>query len=426
MARSLLMNIYDMALKFYFGVIRLISSRHHKAKLMTEGRIGLVDKLKAQRSPQDRYIWIHASSLGEFEQGRPLIEKIKEQYTEYKVCLTFFSPSGYEVRKDYPLADIVTYLPYDTSSDLQAFIDILAPERAIFIKYEVWLHTLSYLKEKGVPTYLVSAIFRPQQIFFKPYGQIFREALDCYTWIFVQNEASYILLQSIGLKHLSIAGDTRTDRVWDIKSSAQDDSIVEAFVRGAHEEGQKILMVGSSWEEDETTYLPLLEQDPRWRIVIVPHEISTKRIQTLRARLKHNSVLCHTEVHSLDELTDVRVLIVDKMGLLSSLYKYTDVAYIGGGFGRGIHNTLEAAVYDVPILFGPKYHKFMEAEALVATEAAFCVHTDQEVVQVLDRLFEDSYRMTVGARAGAYIQSNLGSTDAIMSGIFTSSKSSEA
>lgn len=417
--RSLSMNIYDMTLKAYFGVIRLIASRHRKAGLMTSGRKGLLDKLRAQRKPGDRYIWIHASSLGEFEQGRPLIEKLKEKHPEYKICLTFFSPSGYEVRKDYPLADIVTYIPYDTSSDLRPFIDILSPEKAIFIKYEIWLNTLFYLKEKGIPTYLISAIFRPTQIFFKSYGRIFRDALCCYSWIFVQNEDSFKLLKSIGVDGLSIAGDTRTDRVWDIKNNAKDDAFVEAFVGEAHAQGQKVMMVGSSWEEDERVYLPALIHDDRWRVIIVPHEITEKHIKSIRDTVPNSiNIALHTESPTVEALKETRVLIVDRMGLLSSLYKYTDMAYIGGGFGRGIHNTLEAAVYDCPILFGPNHHKFMEAKALLACGAAFSVNSTEDVIAYLNLLFDENARQSIGAKAGAYIRSNLGSTDIIIKGIF--------
>ena len=413
------MNIYDMTLKAYFGVIRLISSRHRKAGLMTSGRKDLLDKLRVQRNPYDHYIWIHASSLGEFEQGRPLIEKLKEQYPEYKICLTFFSPSGYEVRKDYPLVDIVTYIPYDTSSDLKPFIDILSPEKVIFIKYEIWLNTLFYLKEKQIPTYLISAIFRPTQIFFKSYGRIFRDALQCYSWIFVQNKESFNLLKGIGINFLSIAGDTRTDRVWDIKNNAKDDTIVETFVREAHTRGQKVMMVGSSWEEDEKVYLPSLNENDKWRVIIVPHEITEKHIKSIREGIPAGmTVAFHTEDPTSEVLKEIQILVVDRMGLLSSLYKYTDVAYIGGGFGRGIHNTLEAAVYGCPILFGPNYHKFMEAKALLSCGAAFSVSTTDEVTTHLNHLFDDDARKNIGAKAEEYIQANLGSTDIIINGIF--------
>lgn len=413
------MNIYDMTLKAYFGVIRLISSRHRKAGLMTSGRKGLLDKLRARRNPEDRYIWIHASSLGEFEQGRPLIEKLKAQHPEYKICLTFFSPSGYKVRKDYPLADIVTYIPYDTSSDLKLFIDILSPEKAIFIKYEIWLNTLFYLKEKNIPTYLISAIFRPTQVFFKFYGSIFREALHCYSWIFVQNEESFDLLKGVGIDRLSIAGDTRTDRVWDIKNHAKDDALVEAFVTEAHTQGQKVMMIGSSWEEDEKVYLPALSQNNKWRAIIVPHEITEKHIKSIRDSVPSGmTVVLHTENPTIEALKDAQILVVDRMGLLSSLYKYTDIAYIGGGFGRGIHNTLEAAVYGCPILFGPNHHKFMEAKALLSCGAAFSVSSTEDVAGHLKLLFDDNTRKNIGSKAEEYIQSNLGSTDIIIKGIF--------
>ncbi len=243
--------------------------------------------------------------------------------------------------------------------------------------------------------------------------------MRCYSWIFVQNEDSFKLLKSIGVDGLSIAGDTRTDRVWDIKNNAKDDAFVEAFVGEAHAQGQKVMMVGSSWEEDERVYLPALIHDDRWRVIIVPHEITEKHIKSIRDTVPNSiNVALHTESPTVEALKETRVLIVDRMGLLSSLYKYTDMAYIGGGFGRGIHNTLEAAVYDCPILFGPNHHKFMEAKALLACGAAFSVNSTEDVIAYLNLLFDENARQSIGAKAGAYIRSNLGSTDIIIKGIF--------
>lgn len=408
-----------MTLKIYFGVIRLISSRHRKARLMTEGRKGLLENLKEHRQPGDRYIWIHASSLGEFEQGRPLIEKIKSQHPEYKICLTFFSPSGYEVRKDYKLADIVTYMPYDTSKELKSFINILAPEKVIFIKYEIWLNTMSYLKACNIPTYLISAIFRPSQIFFRPYGQIFRDALKSYSWIFVQNEESLSLLKNIGIQKLSIAGDTRTDRVWDIKNNAQSDDIVARFVEEAHNNDQVILLAGSSWEQDEKVYLPACLKNDKIRTIIVPHEITEKHIRGIKESVPTDiKVGLHTQINSPEDSKNIDILVVDRMGLLSSLYKYVDIAYIGGGFGKGIHNILEAAVYNLPILFGPNFHRFMEANELIRRGAAFPIQNTEDVTKELQRLTDDIYRTKTGELSGEYIRSNLGSTEIILRSIF--------
>ncbi len=420
--KSLYMSIYDMALKGYFSVIRLLSPIHRKARLMTQGRRGLLKKLKERRDPDSKYVWIHAASLGEFEQGRPLIERLKASNPEYKICLTFFSPSGYEVRKDYPLADIVLYIPYDTSPSLRKFIDILSPEKAIFIKYEIWLHTLSYLKSKSIPTFLISAIFRPEQHFFRPKGEIFREGLRSFRHIFVQNEESARLLSGIGIEQVSITGDTRMDRVLDICANAKTDPIVETFAEDAHRHGKKVVIVGSSWEEDEDVYLPVFREYGDVRLIIVPHEITEKHTRHIKEQVSPDTrVLLHTEVTDLEAVRDADLLVVDRMGLLSSLYRYADIAYIGGGFGRGIHNTPEAAVYGVPVIFGPKYRKFMEAVGLIAAGGGFSVEGRDDLSRLMYSLLSDeAYRKRTGAKAAAYISAGKGSTEKVYNSIFNS------
>ena len=408
------MVLYDFALGLYFGFLRVVAPLHTKARKMVRGRADTLPTLRKLRQPDKDYIWIHASSLGEFEQGRPLIELLKEKHPSLHICLTFFSPSGYEVRKDYPLADIVTYLPFDTSSDLPRFLDLLRPKIAIFVKYEFWLHTLDALHRREIPTYLISAIFRPTQIFFKKYGNTFRQRLSYYDHIFVQNAESANLLAGIGITSVSVGGDTRMDRVLHIARSSHNIPFFERIKERAKRESVRIVVVGSSWEEDESIYLPLFESIPQLFTIIVPHEITERHISSIRS-LSSREVLLYTEYEDKD-LTNLTstTLVVDTVGMLSSLYAYADFAYIGGGFGKGIHNTAEAAVYGIPVIFGPKYEKFREAKALIEVGGGYTVKDSSGLESILVQwLSEDEALQRAGKAAGDYISSESGATEKI-------------
>ena len=404
--------LYEIGAGAYFAGIGLASSFHPKARLMTEGRKETLSRIKEKRKPGDRYLWLHASSLGEFEQGRPLIEAVKKEHPEIKVCLTFFSPSGYEVRKNYAGADIVAYLPFDTSADLRSFLDLLAPEMAVFVKYEFWLNALSLLREKGTPTYLISAKFRPSQPFFKPWGGLFREALKGFTEIFVQEKGSLDLLKGIGIDRVTVAGDTRADRVIEIAEHAEPLPVVEAFAKG-----KPVLIVGSSWDKDEERYLPFLKaQRGNMLTIIAPHEVHEERIVSLLESLKPLKAHRYTQ-GTPPEGTEV--LVIDRIGILSSVYAYGTIAYIGGGFGAGIHNTLEPAVYGLPVIFGPRHEKFAEALALLERGGAFSYETEEELSGILSKLLDDpDFCQKAGRAAGDFVRESSGATRTILSKLF--------
>ena len=404
--------LYEIGAGAYFAGIGLASSFHPKARLMTRGRRETLARIRERRKPGDRYLWLHASSLGEFEQGRPLIEAVKKEHPEIKVCLTFFSPSGYEVRKNYAGADIVAYLPFDTSSDLRAFLDLLAPEMAIFVKYEFWLNALSLLRERGIPTYLISAKFRPSQPFFKPWGGLFREALKGFTEIFVQEKGSLDLLRSIGIDRVTVAGDTRADRVIEIAEHAEKLPIVEAFAIE-----KPVLVVGSSWDKDEERYLPFLkEHRGELLTIIAPHEVHEERIVSLLESLKPLKAHRYTKGVPPE---GTEVLVIDRIGILSSVYAYGTIAYIGGGFGAGIHNTLEPAVYGLPVLFGPKYGKFAEALSLLERGGAYSIETAEELSEILGRLLSDpAFCQRASREARDFVRESAGATRLILSRLF--------
>lgn len=388
---------------------------------MLQGRRESISILRSKRhNPLDRWIWIHVASLGEFEQARPLIERIHTEHPEYKIALTFFSPSGYNQIKDYPLVDLVTYLPFDTSRKLRPFIELLNPELVVFIKYEFWLNTLSILREKQVPTYLVSAIFREDQPFFKPItAKIFRKGLETFRKIFVQNSHSVKLLEQIGFtQNVVLAGDTRIDRVIRIQEQGQKIPKIEQLAKTAHQSGMKVVACGSTWPADEELLIPLLLEHRAAFPIIIPHEIGEAHIEQIITLSKGRA----TRYSQWDgsHPKQIELLIVDQIGLLSSLYRYADIAYIGGGFGRGIHNTLEAAVYSVPVIFGPKYQKFAEAHALIKSGGGFSIQNGQELSETLETLLTDATTLKhAGDSAGAVVLSQAGATDKILQGIFT-------
>ncbi len=407
--------IYNLGVATYRNIVRLGAAfRKPKAKLMLRGQRRCFRTLQRKLDPSGGYIWIHASSLGEFEQGRPLIEMIKREQPDARILLTFFSPSGYEVRKNFSKVDTVVYLPFDLPGNVKQFLDLVQPSMAIFVKYEFWGNYLNALKRRGVPTYIISSIFRPKQIFFRPWGGIFRKMLKCFDTIFVQNEESRELLAGIGFKdNVIIAGDTRFDRVADVKAAAREFPLVAKFV----EKAPFTLVMGSSWPPDEDIVIPYFNAHREMKLIIAPHEFDRHRLHTLMSKLSRPARFYSEATQQNIESADC--LIIDSFGLLSSLYRYGQAAYIGGGFGAGIHNINEAAVYNIPVIFGPKYQKFQEAFDLIALDGAMSIHDSDTFSAAMDPLLENEpLRLKCGKAAGGYIQSHLGGTKLIYDHIF--------
>lgn len=425
------MNIlYNVGTRAYFLGIRLAAAcGHRKAKLMEEGRKDWAERLSAKMAevkaqhPTPHFIWFHAASLGEFEQGRPLIEALREKYPQYQILQTFFSPSGYEVRKNYKGADIVCYLPYDTPAECRRFLDIARPELAFFVKYEFWGNILEELSRRQIPTYLISGIFRERQAFFKPWGGMLRPVLKNFRHLFVQDEESRRLLASIGFQqNVTICGDTRFDRVIAIQQQAKQYPWAEEFV-AAPASGQKpfTLVAGSSWPKDEDILLDYFNRHPEMKLIIAPHEIHEEHIQSIISKLKR-PYLRYSELKKICEQGadwSCSCIIIDAIGFLSSIYRYGDVAYIGGGFGVGIHNTLEAAVYGMPVIFGPNHTAFREALGLLDAQGGFTISNAQEFETLMNRFLSDStYMQLAGQKAGDYVQSESGATETIFSSVF--------
>lgn len=406
--------IYDLGIAAYRNAVKIAAIRNPKAKLMLRGQRRCFRTLQRKLDPAGGYIWIHASSLGEFEQGRPLIEKIKRDQPDARILLSFFSPSGYEVRKNFSKVDTVVYLPFDLSYNVKKFLDIVKPSMAIFVKYEFWGNYLSALKHRGIPTYIISAIFRPGQIFFKPWGGMFRKMLKCFDTLFVQNEQSRDLLAKIGIDNVIIAGDTRFDRVADVRAAAREFSLVAKFVENAH----FTLVMGSSWPPDEDIVIPYFNNHREMKIIIAPHEFDRQRLHILMSKLSRPARFYSEATQQ--NVASADCLIIDSFGLLSSLYRYGQAAYVGGGFGAGIHNINEAAVYGIPVIFGPKHHKFQEASDLIEQDGAMSIHDADTFSAAMDPLLEnEALRLQCGRIAGDYIQAHLGGTQLIYDHIFT-------
>lgn len=399
--------IYNTAIHALSCGLRLGALRSPKLRKMRSGQQAAPGYLSERIDPATRPIWIHAASLGEFEQGRPLIERIRRQYPDRKILLTFFSPSGYEVRKNYPQVDAVSYLPLDTPRRVRRFLDLVNPSVAIFIKYEFWGNYLRELERRRIPTYIISAIFRPGQIFFKPWGGSFRRMLRSFKTIYVQDQASADLLASIGVKNTVVAGDTRFDRVTDIMNTTAAMPEIERFARS----GSLCVIAGSSWPQDEDIYIPWFNAHPDIKLIIAPHEFDAERIAALSRRLTNGAATLSTY----DGDTAPQTLIVDCFGKLAAMYRYCSIAYIGGGFGAGIHNINEAAVYDLPVIFGPRYSKFKEAVDLISLRGAFTVSSRQQFDIVMDSLLDPATRSEAAHTAGDYVRSQLGATDRIFS-----------
>lgn len=405
--------LYNLGIQLYGIMLRIAALFHPKAKSWVEGRRHWPQKLQANWPPKSKQarlrIWLHAASLGEFEQGRPIIEALKKNFPDCHILLSFFSPSGYEIRKDYPVADYVCYLPLDTAKQANDFVRMTKPDLAIFVKYEFWHHHLSALKQRNIPTLLVSATFRPQQIFFKPYGAFFRQMLQQFSHIFVQDQSSLALLQKQAIKNLEKAGDTRVDRVMAIAKEAKDFPKVNAFIRE-----ESVLVAGSTWPADEKHLFPLIKAlaAKNWRFIIAPHEIHPDRLASLEQGLPCPSI----RYSQLEEAGDyaAQVLIIDNIGMLSSLYRYGKIAYIGGGFGQGIHNILEPVAFGLPVLFGPKHQKFTEAVALLESGGAISIQDASSLQKAMQKLAEQHQYTQASQAALDYLAYNRGATDLVI------------
>lgn len=401
--------IYNIGIGLYDCGISIASLWNTKARLLREGRRDTLSRMATQIAHGQRIAWVHAASLGEFEQGRPIIERLKATNPDIKILLTFFSPSGYEIRKNFSGADYIYYLPSDRPKNVKRFLDIVNPTFAIFIKYEFWLNYLEELRRRDIATYLVSAIFRPRSIFFQPWGGAWRRALSGYKRIFVQNISSAQLLRGIGIENTLVAGDTRFDRVAAIARDAKPIPIIERF------KGQNRLFVaGSTWEQDEKLLIRLVNDNPDIRFIIAPHEMDESRIDRLLTVVKGGAIRYSSATENSD-LSSVQVLILDTIGILSSAYGYAHWAYIGGGFGRGIHNTLEAATFGLPLAFGPNYHKFQEARELIALGAAQSIANATELEQWFSTLKDDrNLYVDLSNKARNYTAKNCGATELIV------------
>ncbi len=393
--------------------VAIASLFNKKVKKMWAGERQAVKVLKEKVDPEARYIWFHAASLGEFEQGRPLIEHLRETHPEYKILLTFFSPSGYEVRKNYEGADIICYLPLDTIRNARRFLRAVKPVMAFFIKYEFWYNYLHILQHRGVPTYSVSSIFRPDQIFFQWYGRQYGRVLKCFTHFFVQNMESKALLAKLGITDVDVVGDTRFDRVLQIKEASKQLPIVEQFTAHA----QKVFVAGSSWLPDEDIFIKYFDIHKDWKLIIAPHVISDEHLSQIFELLKGRRVVRYTEATE-KNVKDAEVLIIDCFGLLSSIYHYGTVSYVGGGFGVGIHNVLEAAVWDIPVVFGPNNKHFQEAQGLMMAQGGFEINDYQSFRDLMMRFETDaSFLRTSGKYAGAFVKSRAGATAKVMENV---------
>lgn len=420
-ARQLLEQpLYSLGISAYRVGVNVASLKNPKARKLVEGHKDIYDRIDEKLKPGDRVIWIHAASLGEFEQGRPVMEKIKAMNPEIKILLTFFSPSGYEVRKDYEGADCVCYLPFDTPRRVRKFLYKVNPEIAIFVKYEFWRNYLHELWRRQIPAYLISALFRPNQKFFKKRSAWYGHWLKWFTYIFVQDERSRQLLEGIRVRNVDVAGDTRFDRVTDIMNARKDIPELNAFVGRKGEPGRHpfVIMFGSSWPADEAVYGQWLRDNKEVKAVIAPHEFDAERLAKLKEIVPDEVVLLSEMKDNPEAAAGKRVLVVDCFGLLSSAYAYADVAYVGGGFGVSIHNINEAAVYGIPVVFGPENQKFLEAGELKECGGGVEVDGKESFERLADRLHHDPKELSRrGKLAGDYIQSKIGATEKILNQI---------
>ena len=418
--------MYNLIIYLYqLGVI-VTSLFNEKVRKMWRGEREAVQVLKEKVDPNAKYVWFHAASLGEFEQGRPLMEQLRREHPEYKILLTFFSPSGYEVRKNYEGADIICYLPLDTITNARRFLRTIRPVMAFFIKYEFWYNYLHILRHRGVPVYSVSSIFRPDQVFFKWYGRQYSRVLNCFTHFYVQNEVSRELLATLGIDNVTVVGDTRFDRVLQIKERPTPGPSL--FMEGS-EHSCKVFVAGSSWQPDEEIFIPFFKNYRDWALIIAPHVISEEHLQQIEAQLDAIgfSHTRYTEFTAKEQITPLHkqggvgggsALIIDCFGLLSSIYRYATVCYVGGGFGVSIHNTLEAAVWGKPVIFGPENKKFQEAQGLKACGGGLEITCAEDFNRIMERFISDPQTIAeTGQQAGAFVQQMTGATQKILADI---------
>lgn len=417
--------IYNIVIYFVLWGIAIASLFNEKVRKMWRGEREAFKILKQKVDPNAKYIWFHAASLGEFEQGRPLMERIRKDNPQYKILLTFYSPSGYEVRKNYEGADIICYMPVDTRLNAIRFLRLVRPVMAFFIKYEFWSNFLHILKHRNIPTYSVSSIFREDQVFFKWYGRSYAGVLKCFTRFFVQNEESKRLLDGIGITAVDVVGDTRFDRVLQIKEAAKQLPICEAFRTGVASSQSadvphhdfKVFVAGSSWPPDENIFIPFFNEHKDWRLLIAPHVIAEEHLKLILSLITGKKVVRYTQTTP-EEAAEADVLIIDCFGLLSSMYNYGDVAYIGGGFGVGIHNTLEAAVWNMPVIFGPNNKKFQEAQGLLKSDGGFEINTYEDFSGLMSSLMNDeAFLKQAGDKAGAFVAHLAGATDKVLASV---------
>ncbi len=401
--------LYDLGILMYGLLARMLAPFYPKAKLWSEGRKDILQHIHQTVAPGQKHIWFHFASLGEFEQGRSVMEQIKRKFPQEKIVITFFSPSGYEIRKNTPFADYVFYLPEDTLRNARRFLDILHPKLAVFTKYEYWYYYFKELHRREIPLLMISAIFREEQLFFKPYGGFYRSILKKVSYFFTQNLDSVHMLKWIGITRAGLAGDTRFDRVVELPGQHKNLSGIEAFI------GEKpVLVAGSTWLPDEEKLQSLKELYPQWKFILAPHEIGEEHLLQI-SKLFPSSIRFSELAAALpDTIQQAQVLVIDNIGMLSSLYYYGDIAYIGGGFGVGIHNTLEAAAYGIPVIFGPKYEKFQEAVDLLVLGAGFSISNKEELQKVFVHLMGTEKRKTAGDAARKYVQQRSGATQIIM------------
>ncbi|MET7029773.1 3-deoxy-D-manno-octulosonic acid transferase [Sediminicola luteus] len=406
--------LYNLAVLVASFVLKLVANFSPKLKLFVDGRKNVFSQLQQEISEQDKVIWVHTASLGEFEQGLPIIEKLKIAYPNYKILVTFFSPSGYEVKKNTSVADLVLYLPLDTKKNARKFIELARPKLAIFVKYEIWPNYLQELKQQQVPTLLISAIFLKRQVFFKGYGDFMRKSLHTFSHIFVQDKNSQDLLNSIDINKSTVAGDTRLDRVSEILERDNSLDFMATFKKG-----DLCMVAGSTWPEDEAILLDAINKaDEQIKYVIAPHNIKEAHIQKLKGAITKKTVL-FSELDK-TEFADAEVLIIDTVGLLTKIYSYADIAYVGGGFATGLHNTLEPAVFGIPVIIGPEFKGFKEAEDLVQLKGVLPVSDKVELQKTLDGLVQNpGFRKETGTRNANYITQNKGASVKILHHIKT-------
>lgn len=405
--------IYNLVVLFASQILKLLAVFSPKMKLFVEGRKSVFQAIKDKIQSKDKVFWFHAASLGEYEQGLPVIEKVKEQFPHHKIVITFFSPSGYEVRKNNAVADVTVYLPLDSKANAKRFLDLVHPEKVFFIKYEFWPNYLSELKQRNISTYLISGIFREKQVFFKWYGGFYRKALQTFDYFFVQNEKSKILLQSIGFTNVKVSGDTRFDRVVAILEKDNSLDFIEQF-----KNNQTTIVIGSSWPKDEEILVNFINQsDDNVKFIIAPHNIKSEQIQDLKKSITKSSVLFSEKENQ--NVSNFQVFIIDTIGILTKIYSYADIAYVGGGFGNpGVHNILEPATFGIPIVIGSNYSHFAEATALVGLEGCISVKNQFELNEAFNLLLQnEDERYEKGHICSTFVQMNKGATERILKSV---------